>query len=113
MQQNCIELSIVLARILVCKPNSTDFERLVIAYNTLKTASRDELHRDTISHYLYININMPALSKFNPRPAVNMFINEKCRIIGDTTKADKQSRFKRFFKMRKRKQMRSKKKEKQ
>ena len=41
---------------------------------------------------------MPVLSQFDPRPAVNMFINEQCRRIRDTTKADKQSWLKKAFK---------------
>ena len=41
---------------------------------------------------------MPVLLQFNPRPAVDMFINEKCRIIRDTTMADKHSWFQKVFK---------------
>ena len=50
---------------------SADCERLVSAHNTVKTNSRSRLERETISNYLYVNINMTTiLSKFDPRPAV-------------------------------------------
>ena len=86
-------LTKILARILVCKPHSADCERLVSAYNTVKTNSRNRLERETISNYLYVNINMPVLSKFDPRPAVRHFIDEKRRRVKDTPKADKQAWF--------------------
>ena len=90
-------LTKMLARILVCKPHSADCERLVSAYNTVKTNSRNRLERETISNYLYVNINMPVLSKFGPRPAVRHFIDEKRRRVKDTPKADKQAWFQKVF----------------
>ena len=62
-------VSILLSRILVCKPHSADCERLISAYNKLKTQARSSLSRSTLSDYLYVHINMPELCNFNPRPA--------------------------------------------
>jgi type IV secretory pathway VirB4 component len=90
-------LTEVLARILVCKPHSADCERLVSACNTIKTNSRNRLERETISNYLYVNINMPVLSKFDPRPAVRHFIDERRRRVKDTPKADRQAWFQKVF----------------
>lgn len=90
-------LTEVLARILVSKPHSADCERLVSAYNTLKTNSRNRLECETISNYFYVNINMPVLSKFDPRPAVRHFIDQRRRRVKDTPKADRQAWFQKVF----------------
>jgi len=43
-----------LARILVCKPQSADCERLISAQNRLKSSQRNSLEHATIGNYLYI-----------------------------------------------------------
>ena len=40
---------------------------------------------------------MPVLSKFDPRPAVRHFIDEKRRRVKDTPKADKRAWFQKVF----------------
>jgi len=69
----------VLSRILVCKPHSADCERLISAYNLLKSIHRASLSRQTISDYLYIHVNMPTLCNFDPRPAVLKWLSDKNR----------------------------------
>jgi hypothetical protein len=63
-------LSVALSRIIASKPHSADVERLISSYNGLSSG----LHA-----YLFIRHNMPPLAEWNPRPAVNMWINEKSR----------------------------------
>jgi len=46
-------LATTLARILVCKPQSADCERLISAYNRLKSSQRNSLEHATIDNYLY------------------------------------------------------------
>ena len=54
-------VSVVLGRILVCKPHSADCERVISLYNKVKSICRSSLKRQTMSDYLYINMNMPPL----------------------------------------------------
>ena len=91
------ELKTTLTRILVCKPHSADWERLVSVYSSLKTSSRNRLQLQTISHYLHVNINILVLSKFDPKPTVHRFINERRRRVKETPKVDRQSWFKKVF----------------
>ena len=91
------ELAVTLSRIIVCKPHSADCERLISAYNRLKTFLRTSLDRDTISDYLYVHVNMPVLCNFDPRPAVWKWMNEKERRAKFTPKASKQEWFKTVF----------------
>ena len=72
-----IDVIKVLAQILASKPHSADCERLVFAQNTIKTNSRSHLQRQTISQYLYININMPVVASFDTRPVVHLFLTEQ------------------------------------
>ena len=88
--------STTLARILVCKPQSADCERLISAYNRLKSSQRNSLEHATMGNYLYVHINMPPLTSFDPRPAVLRWITEKER-SRDTPKACKQSWFSTVF----------------
>ena len=90
-------VAVALARILVCKPHSADCERLISAYNRLKTANRSSLNRKTISEYLYVNVNMPKLCDFDPMPAVVMWLNDKERRNREVTKASKQAWFQTVF----------------
>ena len=91
------ELTIVLSRILVCKPHSADCERLISAYNSIKSVSRCSQPRETISDYLYIHINMPSVSNFDVRPAACMWMNAKDRRSRQTPKASKQEWFAHTF----------------
>ena len=65
--------------------------------STLKTKSRNRLERETIGNYLYVNINMPVMSKFDPRLAVHHFIDERRRRMKDTPKAERQAWFQNVF----------------
>ena len=76
---NSSPLATVLSRILVCKPHSADCERLISAYNRVKSLDRASLSRQTISDYLYINVNMPPLCNFDPRAAVLKWFSDKDR----------------------------------
>ena len=76
-------LAITLSRILVCKPQSADCERIISAYNRLKTNLKCNLARQTISDYLYVYMNMPTLSEFDVRPAVLAWVNDKDRRCKD------------------------------
>jgi hypothetical protein len=76
-------LAITLSRILVCKPQSADCERIISAYNRLKTNLKCNLARQTISDYLYVYMNMPTLSEFDVRPAVLAWVNDKHRRCKD------------------------------
>jgi len=50
-----------------------------------------------MGNYLYVHINMPPLTSFDPRPAVLRWITEKERRRTDTPKASKQSWFSDVF----------------
>lgn len=91
-------LAITLSRILVCKPQSADCERIISAYNRLKTNLKCNLARQTISDYLYVYMNMPTLSEFDVRPAVLAWVNDKDRRCKDAPKAVEQRWFKHVFK---------------
>ena len=70
---------------------------LISAYNRLKSHLRASLNRETIVDYLYINVNMPPLSEFDPRPAVLKWLNDKDRRNCQTPKASKQKWFQSVF----------------
>jgi hypothetical protein len=91
------ELAETLARILVCKPHSADCERIISAYNRLKSTFRANLDRETIVDYLYINLNMPKLGNFDPRPSVLKWLTDKDRRHRETPKVAKQQWFKTVF----------------
>jgi len=61
------------------KPHSADVERLISYYNVIKTADRSQLSPDTIKDSLYIKLNMPTLSEFNPHNAVLEWLKAKKR----------------------------------
>jgi len=90
-------LAVVLGRILVCKPHSADCEQVISKYNKVKSTCRASFDRQTVSDYLYINMNMPPLCEYDPRPAVLRWINNKDRRVKDTPKAAKQDWFKKIF----------------
>jgi hypothetical protein len=97
--QHCNEIpkGIVLGRILVCKPHSADCERVISLYNKVKSTCTSSLKRQTMSDYLYIHINMPPLSNFDPRPATLQWMDEKeCR-TRNTPKAGEQEWFSKVF----------------
>ena len=73
-------LALTLSRILVCKPQSADCERLISAYNRLKTDARSSLTGEVVNDYLYILMNMPPIVQtvqFDPYPAVRHKSTEK------------------------------------
>jgi len=90
-------LSTVLARFISAKPHSADVERLIRSYNVIKTDDRSSLTGDTLKHYLYIRHNMPVVSKFDSRPAVVMWLNNKERRQVIPQKAKRQRWFNSMF----------------
>ena len=91
------EVSVVLCQILVCKPHSADCERLISLYSKIKSICRSSLQRQTISAYLYINMNMPQICDFDPRPATLRRMEEKDRRTKERAKVGKQELFTKVF----------------
>lgn len=95
------ELITVLARIAACTPNSADVERVISSNNNLKTIKRMTMLIPTENDYLYIHLNMPSLSKWNPRPAVSRYLIEVNRRqshrTSETTTTTQQPYFKHVF----------------
>lgn len=92
------ELIIVLARIYACTPHSTDVERCISANNLLKTKQRSSISVQTENKYMYIRMNMPVLSEWNPTAAAKMFVEEKARRIHDVTTGSEVSKRQSYFK---------------
>ena len=90
-------LAVAMARIIAATPHSADVERLISYYNILKTSDRSSLSPATIKNQLYIKINMPTLSEFDPQPAINYWVNLKERHPKPHTKAVYQPYFKNVF----------------
>ena len=80
-------VALTLSIVLVSKPHSADCERLISAYNRLKSSTRSSLERDTVSDYLYAHMNMPPLAQFDPRPAVCNWLTDRTRRQKDTPRA--------------------------
>lgn len=55
--------------------HSAVVERFVSYYNVKKSS----LSPDTIKDAFYIKVNMPTLSKFDPLPAIKLWLNKKSR----------------------------------
>lgn len=90
-------LSTSMARVLSAKLHSADVERLISYYNIIKTTKRSRLAPDTIKDALYIKINMPTLSEFDPLPATKLWINKKSRHNKTHPEATKQRWFRGVF----------------
>ena len=56
-------LAVVFTRTAACTSHSADVERLLSLYNQLKTSDRSSLSNETVSHCLYVNLNMPVLAE--------------------------------------------------
>lgn len=69
----------ILSRIKACTPQPADVERLIKSNNLLKTASRSNLILKTENKYMYVYYNMPTLEKWNPKKAINIWLNDKDR----------------------------------
>ena len=67
------------ARYYAATPHSCDVERLISAYNVIKTDRRASLSPDTLRKYLYIQTNMPVLSQFNFYLVLKSWLTEKDR----------------------------------
>jgi len=90
-------LAVTLSRIIVCKPQSADCQRLISAYNRLKSDVRSPLDCETISDYLYVFVNMPPLAQYDPRPAVLYWLQDKQRRHKSAPKASQQDWLRRVF----------------
>lgn len=92
------ELICVLSRIVVCTPHSADVERCISANNRVKTPLRNRVSVQTETKYLHVKFNMPALEAWNPRAAIDMWLNEKQRREHQNLKkASQASHFKGIF----------------
>ena len=85
------------ARIAACTAHSADVERVISLYNQLKTADRSSLSNDTLAHNLYVNMNMPTLAEFDPRPAALYWMSEKRHRAVEPSKAIQQEWFMQTF----------------
>lgn len=92
------ELIIVLARIAACTPHSADVERCISTNNLLKTKQRSRLTIPTENKYLYIRMNMPVLTEWNPTAAAKLFVEGKARRNRDMTTSSQISRRQNYFK---------------
>uniref|UniRef100_A0A2S2R0M5 Uncharacterized protein n=1 Tax=Sipha flava TaxID=143950 RepID=A0A2S2R0M5_9HEMI len=81
---------IIISRILVAKPHSTDVERLISTSNILKSSDRQSLLVETEYEYLFIHFNMPPSILWDPRPATLLWINSSNRQLKETSKAREQ-----------------------
>lgn len=70
---------------------------IISAYNRLKSTFRNSFDKQLIVDYLYIHINMPALSNFDARPAVLKWLSDNSRRKRDAPKSAKPSWFKTVF----------------
>ena len=94
-EQYYANVSVVLGRILVCKPHSADCERVISLYNKVKLTCRSSLKRQTMSDY--IHMNMPPLSDLDPRPETFRWMDEKEHRPRNTPKAAQQEWFSEDF----------------
>ncbi|KAL4084422.1 hypothetical protein QTP88_028244 [Uroleucon formosanum] len=90
-------VTILLARVIAAKPHSADVERLISKSNILKSINRQSLHVETENEYLFIHFNMPALQNWDPRPAIQIWLNQNERRIKETPKAKEQEWFSGIF----------------
>ena len=85
-------VSVVLGRILVCKPHSADCERVISLYSKIKSICSSSLKRQTMSDYLCINMNVPPLCSFDPRPATFQWMDELKEKTGQGTLQKRESK---------------------
>ena len=55
------------------------------------------MHVETENEYLFIHFNMPALQNWDPRPAIQIWLNQNERRIKETPKAKEQEWFSGIF----------------
>ena len=70
LQKNDDDYKPTLARTAATMPHSMDVERLVSSYNLIKSTDRSSLSSDTLHDYLTVRHNIPCVSQFDVRPAV-------------------------------------------
>ena len=85
--KNFENLTLIFSRILAAKPHSADVERIISGNNILKTNFRNAFNLETENLYLFIHSNMPVLEKWDPRPSVIAWLNDKDRRSKLTPKA--------------------------
>lgn len=64
------EFITVLARFVVTTPHSADVERCISANNCIKTPLRSSMKIWTENNLLFVNMNMPALMKWEPEKTI-------------------------------------------
>ena len=74
-----------------------DLPLSLVNWSRIKTASRSSLSHETLSKYLYVNMNMPPPTKFDSREADNRCLTMKKIRNREAVKAEKQEWFKRAF----------------
>lgn len=67
-------------------------------YNKFKDTDRSSLGPLSLFNYLYVNINMPSLEEFDPRPATEFWLKAKKRQPHSNKRSRKQNWFKGVFK---------------
>ena len=92
-----LKIAFAIARILAAKPHSSDVERLISCSVALKCTSRSRMLLETENLNLYVHYNMPPLDKWNPKPAVICWMNERERRNLDRPKGKQQQYFKGIF----------------
>ena len=76
------------------KPHFAESEKLVSA---ITTNSVPCLQCQTISQYVYININIPDVASFVPRPVDHLFLTERGLRVKEAPKTDMQAWFQKGF----------------
>jgi hypothetical protein len=67
------------ARMVTLFPHSMFAERLVSAHNIVKSDLRSSLSRSTWNDYIFISTSMPPTAKFDPRPTIIRWFENKNR----------------------------------
>ncbi len=68
-----------LASFLCLSPHSMATERAVSHYNNIKTTQRSSLSQESINNTMHISLNGVDTANYDPRPAVNTFLQIKDR----------------------------------
>jgi len=94
---NYATITEVFSRLLAAKPHSADVERLISANNVVKSDDRSSMKLSTENMYLFIHYNLPALTDWDPKPAVLSWLKDKERRGRKRRKGKQQTYFKGVF----------------
>lgn len=68
-----------LARLVAAKPHSADVERIIHAYNKIKSKDRSNMGQLQLQNQLHVKLNMGPLDVFNPTEAAMKWLTVKKR----------------------------------